>query len=245
MTKTLEFHDIAAAFPRLDDVELEDMARSIEKSGLQEPITLFEGKILDGRNRYAAWDLAESNGGEKKGAIPTVTFKGSREAAEVFSIVKNILRRHLSDVQRGRAGLRLWSLYEQDAQKPGPNPSGDTSRKREVSPEPRARAAAAVGVAPNRLTEMRAVEVEAKKGNRKAIEALEKAERGELKTFKAVSDYSKPKSKKPGTTRSQLEQAVKTRDYIAAWIGKGKLSVDVKLVVDQIIELLEEAKLRG
>ena len=54
-----EFHPLANIFPMLDDNELKALAEDIKAKGLTEPITLYEGKVLDGRNRYRACDLAE------------------------------------------------------------------------------------------------------------------------------------------------------------------------------------------
>src|ERR1700677_873101 len=50
----LEFHPLAHIFPMLDDDELKTLAEDIKDKGLTEPITLYEGKVLDGRNRYRA-----------------------------------------------------------------------------------------------------------------------------------------------------------------------------------------------
>ena len=54
-----EFHPLADIFPMLDDNELKALAEDIKTKGLTEPITLYEGKVLDGRNRYRACDLAK------------------------------------------------------------------------------------------------------------------------------------------------------------------------------------------
>ena len=41
-------------FPLMGKVELSDLARDIEQQGQIVPITLYDGMILDGRNRYLA-----------------------------------------------------------------------------------------------------------------------------------------------------------------------------------------------
>jgi hypothetical protein len=50
----VEFHEIASLFPMMDSEEYAALKASIEASGLRKPIVLYEGKILDGRNRYRA-----------------------------------------------------------------------------------------------------------------------------------------------------------------------------------------------
>jgi hypothetical protein len=85
MTK-LEFHPLANIFPLLDGDELGNLADDVKANGLQEPIVLYEGKILDGRNRYQGCVLA--------GVEPRfVEFDGDNPRAYVKSL--NILRRHL------------------------------------------------------------------------------------------------------------------------------------------------------
>jgi hypothetical protein len=52
-----EAHAIAGIFPLLEGPEFELLKQDIAAHGLRETIWLYEGKILDGRNRYCARNL--------------------------------------------------------------------------------------------------------------------------------------------------------------------------------------------
>jgi ParB-like chromosome segregation protein Spo0J len=54
MPKPLEPHPFAALFPELPPEELSLLVRDIKERGQLEPIILYKGLILDGRNRYRA-----------------------------------------------------------------------------------------------------------------------------------------------------------------------------------------------
>jgi hypothetical protein len=74
-----------------DQRTLRSLAEDIKKNGLEEPIVLFEDKILDGRNRHKACNLA--------GVDPNFTeFTGDDPVK--FVISHNLHRRHLSESQR-------------------------------------------------------------------------------------------------------------------------------------------------
>ena len=47
-------HELANLLPMIDQSNYENLKADIAKQGILEPIVLFEGKILDGRNRYKA-----------------------------------------------------------------------------------------------------------------------------------------------------------------------------------------------
>lgn len=98
----MEFHPLADAFPLLTTGELKQLAQSIETNGQREPIVLYDGKILDGRNRYRACLLA--------GVEPTfVQFTGDNPLALVKD--RNVLRRQLSGSQLGIAAGRLYMVF--------------------------------------------------------------------------------------------------------------------------------------
>ncbi len=50
----LQSHPIADAFPLIGGTEFDALVADIKANGVHEPIVLYEGKILDGRNRYRA-----------------------------------------------------------------------------------------------------------------------------------------------------------------------------------------------
>jgi len=52
--KEYEFHPIANIFPLMTDEEFEAFKEDIKTKTQQEPIILYQGKVLDGRNRYKA-----------------------------------------------------------------------------------------------------------------------------------------------------------------------------------------------
>lgn len=102
----MEFHEIANIFPMLESAELQSLAEDIRINGLKTPILLFDGAILDGRNRYKACEIA--------GITPQFeTFQGDKAAAlsHVWSL--NFQRRHLSSSQAAIADAKRKQLDDQ------------------------------------------------------------------------------------------------------------------------------------
>lgn len=96
-----EYHEIASIFPMMDDASLSDLADDIKANGLREPIWFYDGKILDGRNRFRACGLVgvEPAFREYDGDDPTA-----------FVISMNLKRRHLDESQRAMVAARLATL---------------------------------------------------------------------------------------------------------------------------------------
>src|SRR5689334_13315441 len=95
-------HPLANLFPMLSGNELSDLADDIKARGLLERITLHEGKILDGRNRYEAARVAGVS----------LTKDNFRELPpgvdpKAFVISANIHRRHLTAEQKRDLLARL------------------------------------------------------------------------------------------------------------------------------------------
>lgn len=89
-------HAIADIFPLIEDGEFAKLKADVAAFGVREPIWLFEGKILDGRNRYRA---AKAAGVSAKFR----DFDGDAEKALDFVWSLNRTRRHLSASQAAMA----------------------------------------------------------------------------------------------------------------------------------------------
>lgn len=96
-----EHHEIANIFPLFADSEMEALTQDIKAHGLREAIWLYEGKILDGRNRYLACGLA--------GVMPSFRqYEGTDPVGFVVSL--NLHRRHLNESQRGMVATNIARL---------------------------------------------------------------------------------------------------------------------------------------
>lgn len=97
----MEFHEYANIFPLLEGDELAALAADIKKNGQEAPIHLYEGKILDGRNRWRACEIA--------GEDPwTVEYQGNDPLGFVISY--NIMRRHLDTGQRAAIASKIANM---------------------------------------------------------------------------------------------------------------------------------------
>lgn len=93
----LEAHPIAEIFPMMSSAELDGLCEDIRENGLLDPVVLFEGKVLDGRNRQLAC--------ERVGVpLRTVEWAGNNPWTYVWS--KNAERRHLEPGQKGGLALK-------------------------------------------------------------------------------------------------------------------------------------------
>jgi len=103
MSNPIKPHPFAALFPELPPEELTQLARDIKERGQLEPIILYKGVILDGRNRYRACQIAGV-----KPRIEEFDAKATRRSPEEFILSRNLRRRHLSVGQKAAIALE-WS----------------------------------------------------------------------------------------------------------------------------------------
>ena len=104
----LNTHPIADIWPMMSDDDLQGLSNDIKHQGLLTPVWLYEDKILDGRNRAKACQMA----GVK---VETKTYTGDNPVAFAFSL--NEKRRHLSSGARAALAVEAKPLYEAEAKK--------------------------------------------------------------------------------------------------------------------------------
>ena len=89
----LQRHELSSAFPDLEEPEFYELQEDIKINGLRSPITLFEGKVIDGWHRFVACQNLE---------IEPKLIDLDGDPVD-FVVTQNIHRRHLTPSQRAMA----------------------------------------------------------------------------------------------------------------------------------------------
>jgi hypothetical protein len=104
----MEFHPAANLFPLLGEKELHDLAEDIREHGLHHPVILYDAKILDGRNRFRACELA--------GVQPRFEEWNGDGSPIAWVLSENLHRRHLTVSQQGTVAAEAIELFRQEAE---------------------------------------------------------------------------------------------------------------------------------
>jgi hypothetical protein len=106
------FHPIANIFPLIEGTEFDLLAADIHERGLNAPVVMFKGQILDGRNRYRVClqEKIEPRFEEYTGNDPIG-----------FVISRNLRRRHLTTGQRAQIGAKLATMRQGERTDLGPS----------------------------------------------------------------------------------------------------------------------------
>jgi N6-adenosine-specific RNA methylase IME4 len=103
----LEYHPLANLFPLIEGAEFDDLVADIRANGLHDTIDLYQGKILDGRNRYRAAEAASIEI-EKRNIRYFMPELYGDPVAYVLS--KNLKRRHLDESQRAMIAAKIANM---------------------------------------------------------------------------------------------------------------------------------------
>jgi len=165
----LEFHDVANIFPMMVGEDYCLLRDDIKMHGLLEPIILFEGKILDGRNRYTAClDL---------GIEPAyIEWHENGSNPLDYVISKNLHRRHLNESQRAVIAAKLANIELGDNQY-----RGSANLPTQITQQ---QAAQMLNVSERSIQTIKSIE-------REAPELLLKIEAGEMTAHEAEREEKK------------------------------------------------------
>lgn len=95
----IPIHPVANIFPMMNDEEYNALLEDIEQNGQHEPIWVYEGKIIDGRNRYKAC--------RELGITPEMREWDGHGSLVAFVVSLNLKRRHLSSGQKAVIAIEV------------------------------------------------------------------------------------------------------------------------------------------
>lgn len=190
----LEAHPYANDYPMMSEDEHKQLVESIKNKGQQDLIVIYEGKILDGRNRYKAC--------REIGIAPKLKgYIGSDPLGYVTT--KNLHRRHLTDSQRAEIALKIAERLTDEenkknaAEKPEPKPSETKKTKPNASPANIKKAAAKMSISPQTVDKI-------KKIKEKAPEKIDEIKSGKKTINKVFEEIKKAEVKEKPETTNQL-----------------------------------------
>ncbi|MCY2945180.1 MAG: DUF4326 domain-containing protein [Planctomycetota bacterium] len=187
----VKYHPIADVWPMMQEDQLQELAADIKKNGLIQPVWLYQGMILDGRNRWAACKIA---GVEPK----TKEYTGDEPTA--FAVSLNDKRRHMNKGSLAAVAAELEPFFAEDAKRRQRASGGD--KKSELvksvkaklpevvdnnpSVQARAEAAKSVGVGDRYVQDAKKIKAE-------APEVFERLKAGKM----TLQDAKREVAKKP------------------------------------------------
>jgi phage N-6-adenine-methyltransferase len=105
-----EVHPAASIFPMMDPRSFEELKADIKANGVQQCGLLFDGKILDGRNRYkACQEIGIEMTFEEVEPQDAATFDPIQ-----YVLTHNLYRRHLTESQRAMVAAKVTSMRQGD-----------------------------------------------------------------------------------------------------------------------------------
>ena len=131
-----EMHPLADVVPPMTEEEYEELKADIKAHGLCEPITLHQGKVIDGKHRYRAC--------LELGIEPDTRKLSTNGSPLEYIISENVKRRHLTTGQRAALAVEIRPLIKRDLDEAAFASSGDQTLGEAKSP-PNSRGAIMAG----------------------------------------------------------------------------------------------------
>lgn len=207
----MEFHEYANIFPLMGEEEMARLVEDVREKGLLEQIVVFEGKVLDGRNRWVACErLGIEDEAEREAVEYDEIFVGAtRDDAFKFVISKNLVRRHLTAGQIGIIAAKAEGMREEERKKAkarmAKGGKGDFGEGKQKSAE-----VGAVGQVRDKVSEMFGISHDTYDKSRDLLkekpELAVQVENGEITLNRAFKEYRKE------TNREHIKEAQELPD---------------------------------
>lgn len=105
----MDFHPVADIFPMIEGEDFDAFCQDIKENGQRTPVDTYEGRIIDGRNRYRA--------NEALGRQTTFVEWDGKGSMVEYVISKNLHRRHLTTGQKAMLGAKIREALRVEADK--------------------------------------------------------------------------------------------------------------------------------
>jgi hypothetical protein len=212
----VEVHEVCNIFPLMTEEEYAELKKDIANHGMREAIRIYQGKVIDGRNRLRAC--------EELGITPKTKEWDGQGSLVDYVVSLNLNRRHLSASQKATCALAAEAKLAEEGKK-RMSEGGKFSRQGHPSdqgkekipdlnvtnvqgPQARDQAAALFGVNPRYVSD-------AKRVKEKDPELFEQVKAGKINLHTASGKVRKPKEdedKSPFQKKQEAgAKAAKTR----------------------------------
>lgn len=163
MQSVMEYHELANLFPMMCADDYAALLESMRSVGFDaaEPVIVYQGKILDGRNRHKA--------ARELGIEPALAAYNGDDPLQ-YVIRRNLARRHLNETQRGVVAAKMANM--------GAGRNWNNSANLPNNKVTQSAAAAMLNVSERTIRTVKAVE-------RAAPELLARMEAGEMTAHEA------------------------------------------------------------
>lgn len=200
-----EFHDLANIFPMMSAIEFDALKADMLEHGYRKdsPIVLFEGKILDGRNRYnAAQELG----------IKAEYIKFNHGGNPLDLVVsRNLHRRHLSESQQAACAAEMANMTKADAGRRGAAATANLQLPKDGMAT-QSQAAEMFNISPR-------IVASAKKVQRKSKKLFEQVKTGKITINKAVKKINQAERDKKRKRDAKRGAKVATPDNVTLLHG--------------------------
>ena len=244
----MHVHDVAMIFPEMDGMELADLADDIRKNGLREDLWTYKGKLIDGRNRLKACEVA--------GVEPTFREWDGEGSLVGLVLSLNLHRRHLTASQRAAIGIEVKKFLAADIAREMPKKVSESKKTAEkpdhlaempkgadaylptIKRNARDESASSLGVSSRLIGDAEQIA-------EKSPLVLESVKRGEMTVGQAKRELGLTPPKPKGQCRLNGE-LVEDPEDIAAQRAVGRIPDGVIPVIDQpenptdIADIVEE-----